>query len=287
MSVNQRDGVEATETGITPALIDEPQATPGRTIDAATVIGTLWIWLARVAILALVLGLWEWMVRAGHLEEFSASRPTAIWAFLKEALQTEELWTNAWVTVRETLLGSAIGGIAGLLVGAFLGRFRRISTVVDPYIVMLNSLPRIALAPLFIIWFGIGESSKVALVVSLVFFIMLVNTRSGMQSVDPDIDILATVMGLTERQRLLKVSLPSAVPMIIGGMRLSIAYGLLAAIGGELIAAQAGLGKQLSYYSSTFNVAGVMGILVVLAIVAAVLNWAVGRLESRLLRWQG
>lgn len=248
--------------------------------------GVLRLWIPRLALGALFFLSWEVAVETGRLEEFDVSKPSAIFAFLQDNVGSPELWLNTWTTLRETLIGTFIGAVAGIITGAVLGRLPYVSDLVEPFIVILNSLPRIALAPLFILWFGIGEPSKIALVISLVFFIMLINTRSGMRSIDPDIEMMAKLMVLTGRQRLLKVSLPSAVPAIFGGIKLSIAYGLLAAVSGELIAAQAGLGQQLTYLASVYDVAGVMGILAVLAAIAVILSWLAGRAESWLLKWQ-
>jgi NitT/TauT family transport system permease protein len=244
------------------------------------------LWIPRLILGGLFLLAWEYAVQTGLLDEFDVSKPSAVFVFLRDNVGSGELWHNTWVTLRETLIGTFIGGVAGVVTGAILGRLRYVSDLVEPFIVVLNSLPRIALAPLFILWFGIGEPSKVALVISLVFFIMLINTRSGMRSIDPDIEMMAKLMVLTGPQRLVKISLPSAVPAIFGGIKLSIAYGLLAAVSGELIAAQAGLGQQLTYLASVFEVAGVMGILAVLACIAVILSWFAGRLEAWLLKWQ-
>jgi len=196
----------------------------------------------RIVIGVAFIAAWEIGVAVGWVDRFLYGRPSEIWEFLREQVVTAEWWRNVWTTLREMLLGVSIGGVAGIMAGAVLGSWTGLNRLLQPYVVMCNSVPRLALAPLLIIWFGIGEASKVALVVSLIFFIMLINTRSGMQSTDPDIERVAIVLTASRLQRLIKVSLPSAVPSILGGLRLSISFGLLAAVAGELIAAKAGLG---------------------------------------------
>src|SRR5690606_8070282 len=118
------------------------------------------------------------------VREFVLSRPSNIWAWLSEAALGRFFWINVLVTVRETLLGLLIGAVAGILSGFALAHWQGAFRVLEPYIMALYSLPRVALAPLFLVWFGIGEASKVALAASLVFFVMLLNTYGGVREID-------------------------------------------------------------------------------------------------------
>lgn len=240
----------------------------------------------RITIGLAFIAAWEAGVAIGLVDRFLYGRPLEIWEFLREQVVTAAWWRNVWTTLREMLLGVSIGGTAGIVAGAILGSWKGLNRLLQPYVVMLNSVPRLALAPMLIIWFGIGEASKVALVVSLIFFIMLINTRAGMQSTDPDVERVAIVLKATRIQRLVKVSLPSAVPSILGGLRLSISFGLLAAVAGELIAAKAGLGQVINWAAQMFNMSAVWAVIFSLALMAATLDFLLSRLESRLLRWQ-
>ena len=244
------------------------------------------VWVGRLVVLVAVIALWEILVRAAVLSESDVSRPALIWDFLVEQVPTSMWWLDTWTTVQEVLIGIGLGGGAGVIVGALLGLSPFLSDVLDPYIAMINSLPRIALYPLMLTWFGLGIGSKIALVIGIVFFIMLVNTRAGMIAADADVVTSAVVLGASRRQRILRVDIPSAVPSIFGGVRLSISYGLLAAVTGEMLAGYQGLGQKVSLYSSNFDIAGVMGILLFLAVLATLLNTATGRLEAWLLRWR-
>lgn len=242
--------------------------------------------LGRILIGVVVIGAWEVGVEVGWIDRFLYGRPSEIWEFLRVRVVTAEWWRNVWVTLSEMLLGVTIGGSTGIVAGAILGSWAGLNRLLQPYVVMLNSIPRLALAPMLIIWFGIGEASKVALVVGLIFFIMLINTRSGMQATDPDIEKVVIVLTASRLQLLMKVSLPSAVPSILGGLRLSISFGLLAAVAGELIAAKAGLGQLINWAAQMFDMSAIWAVIFSLALMAAMLDFLLSRLESKLLKWQ-
>ena len=263
----------------TPTLADERSTVPWTARRTS-------VWAGRVIALVAVLAVWELLVRNGMLNSSDVSRPSLIWQFLVDEVPTAQWWDDTWTTMQELIIGLLAGGAAGMVCGALLGWSPYLSAVLDPYIAMLNSLPRVALYPLMLTWFGLGMGSKIALVIGIVFFIMLVNTKAGMMAADPDVVENATVLGATRRQRIVRVDIPSAVPSIFGGVRLSISYGLLAVVTGEMLAGYAGLGQKVSFHSSNFNTTGVMGILVFLAVLATFLNVATGWLESRLLRWR-
>ena len=244
------------------------------------------IWISRFVLLAVVLLFWEAAVRGGLAKALFFSQPTAVVEFLANAIRTGELTNHTVVTVVETIYGFVIGSAAGIVAGLTLARFATLDAIFDPFLNVLNSLPRVALAPLFILWFGIDQQSKVALAVSLVFFILVVNTRAGVRTVPEEFIIIARSLGAGERQMFTKVILPGAVPAIFAGLRLGAVYSLIGVVVGEMIAARAGLGQQLTYYSGTFNTAGVFAVLVILGAIAAILNAAMVAIETRLLRWQ-
>jgi NitT/TauT family transport system permease protein len=145
---------------------------------------------------------------------------------------------------------------------------------------------RIALVPLFLLWFGLGLGSKIAVGCSLTFFIVLSSTVAGIRSVNQDHLILSRTLGATPRQLFFKVTLPSAVPVMFSGLRLGLIYAMLGVIGAELLAAEHGLGQTLAYLQSTFNMDGVMGVLVLLALLGMSITHVMTRLEHSLLKWQ-
>jgi NitT/TauT family transport system permease protein len=140
---------------------------------------------------------------------------------------------------------------------------------------------------MFIIWFGVGEGSKVALAVSLVFFILMLSTEAGIKSLDRELVLTMRALGATDRQLFWKVMLPGAVPAIFSGLRLGVVYSLLAVVVGEMISAQLGLGQRIAFYAASFRAEGVLGTILVLAMIGLVLNYAVSRAEAALLKWKG
>ncbi|TNC25154.1 ABC transporter permease [Amycolatopsis alkalitolerans] len=240
----------------------------------------------RLVLLAALLVAWQLCSNARIVDPYFVSSPAGVANFLYDYVRSGALWTHLEVTLRETLIGFAIGSAGGIMAGLLLARFQVLDDLLDPFFVVVNSLPRVALAPLFLLWFGLGALSKIILAISLVFFILLVNTRVGMRNVDTDLVTVGKLLGGNEFQMFRSVLLPASLPAILAGLRLGIIYALLGAVVGEMIAAEAGIGQQLTYFSGTFQTAGVIGMLVVLAIIAAVLDALTVLAERRLLRWQ-
>ena len=190
------------------------------------------------------------------------------------------------ITLYETFTGFFIGAIFGIGLGFALGRREVLAQILDPYVVAFNGIPRIALAPLFIIWFGIGPTSKVILVVSVVFFLTFFNTYAGVKGVDAELKNILRIMGATERQILMKITLPAIVPWITTGLKISLPYAIVAAVVGEFIAASKGLGYLINYNTSLFSTTGALGGILVLAMVVVICNEVINRAESYLLRWR-
>ncbi len=248
---------------------------------------TFWVWTTRAIVVAVFLGSWQWAVDAKRIDPFFFSQPSAIWQFLAEEVKDGSIWPHVIVTLRETLLGFAIGAAAGVAAGIVRMQFPFVADVSNPFLTILNVLPRVALAPMFIIWFGVGEGSKVALSVSLVFFILMLNTEAGIRALDRELIVTMRALGATDRQLFWKVMLPGAVPSIFGGMRLGVVYSLLAVVVGEMISARMGLGQRIAFYAASFRAEGVLGTILVLAMIGLGLNFVVVRAEAVLLRWKG
>jgi NitT/TauT family transport system permease protein len=178
------------------------------------------------------------------------------------------------------------GSIAAVSVGLLFMVVPRFHRAAEPYLTLLNAMPRIALAPLFLLWFGLGVGSKIAVGCSLTFFIVLSATVAGIRGVNSDHTILSRALGASQRQVFFKVTLPSAVPVIFSGLRLGLIFALLGVVGAELIAAEHGLGQTLAYLQSTFSMDGVMGLLFLLALLGLGVTALMNRLERSLLAWQ-
>ena len=228
-----------------------------------------------------------WEFSAGRLiDPFWVSSPSAVSKYLYGVFADGSIYGHLGITLYETFTGFFIGSIFGIGFGFALGRREVLAQILDPYVVAFNGIPRIALAPLFIIWFGIGPTSKVILVISVVFFLTFFNTFAGVKGVDNELKNILRIMGASERQVLFKVTLPAIVPWITTGLKISLPYAIVAAVVGEFIAASKGLGYLINYNTSLFSTSGALGGIFVLAMVVVVCNEAITRAEAYLLRWR-
>jgi NitT/TauT family transport system permease protein len=228
---------------------------------------------------------WQWA--SGRLiREIYVSKPSAVAERLYELFSSGEIYPHLWVTGQELVLGYTIGVAGGVLGGYALGRSLRLSRIFEPYVMAFYGVPKIALAPLFIIWFGIGVWSKVALASIMVFFLVFYNVFSGVRSVDRELVNLTLVMGANQRQLTYHVYLPAAAPFVMLGMRLAIPYSVIGVIVGEFTSATQGLGLFIHEASSTYDPAGVFAGIAILLAFVMIANFFAGRLERRLLRWR-
>lgn len=242
--------------------------------------------LGQVLLLALLLGAWELAVQTGAAREVLVSRPTAIWEELVELAGSERLYRAAWVTTKEILAGLAIGSLAGVACGLLFALRPNVYRLLQPFVTTIYTVPRTALVGLFVIWFGLGEMSKIVLVVSLVFFSMLFNSHSGIANVDKHLVAAVRLMGGGAKDVIRHVYLPSAAPWIFAGLRISLIFALTGAIVGEMLASRDGLGFLLQGYAALFNTAGVFAVLVIVALFANLLSVLLNLAERVLIRWK-
>ncbi|HEV8307229.1 MAG TPA: ABC transporter permease [Methylomirabilota bacterium] len=242
----------------------------------------LGLWMGRAGIGALVIVAWTVAVRARWVDKFFVSEPSDIFRFLVGHFVGEILPHGA-VTVASTLIAFALAGTCGVLAALLLSEVPLLRELLDPFITALNALPRIALAPLFILWFGIGIASKVAVAFSLTFFIVLLNTMAGFKNVDPNLLRLSRSLGCSRWQQFTKITFPWAVPSIFAGFKLGIIYCFMGVILGEMLASKAGLGQLVVFYAGVFRTDGVLAILLVLAVAAILLSAVADWVESLLL----
>ncbi|BDM69076.1 ABC transporter permease [Streptomyces nigrescens] len=250
----------------------------------------LLVYGARVLLLVGLLGLWEGLARAAVIDPFNFSMPSKIWDQMSQwalyGTPQGPLWEQIWYTLYEALLGWVIGVLAGVVLGIALGRVRFLADVLGPYIKVLNALPRIVLAPIFLIWFGLGPASKVASAVVLVFFPVFFNAFQGAREVDRNLVANSRILGASNRQVTLQVVIPSATSWIFTSLHVSFGFALIGAIVGEYIGATKGLGLLVSASQGTFNAAGVYAAMVILAVVALLAEGLLAFLEKRLFRWK-
>lgn len=241
----------------------------------------------RAATLALVLGLWQLASARGWVDPLLIGSPVGIAGYLKNNFVSDgTLIVDFGWTMLGTLIAFGLGTLAAVATGLLFVASPRTEKALEPMLAAINSMPRIALAPLFLIWFGLGLASKVAIGFSLCYFIVLSSTVAGGRSVSQDHTVLATILGASAWRKFILFTLPTAVPTLFAGLRLGLVYSLLGVVGGEIIASEHGLGQQLSLLSSQFNTNGVLGILLVLALTGAAINGLMNVLESVLLRWR-
>lgn len=238
----------------------------------------------QAAVLGLVLLAWQLVYPLGG--PALGKGPADVWRAFSELVRSGDLQENLWATMQAVLIALAIAAVAGTAIGLGLALLPRVEAAVSPLLSGLNSMPRIALAPLFIIAFGIGLEAKVVLATSVVVFVFILNARAGVKSADPDMVRMATVMGFGKVQIFFKVLLPVAMPSIFAALRLGVIYSLLSVVASELISSRDGLGQLVALYSNQFRLDNVYAILIVLAVVASILNTFTGLAESWVLRWQ-
>ena len=238
----------------------------------------------RIAIFIILVGAWEVCSRAFGLYWFSSPYHTL--ERLVRMLWSWEIQFHMRYTLFEAAIGFLIGGSLGVFSPFLLRPFPTWTSILDPFMVAGYGMPKLAIAPLFILWFGIGIASKVAIVVSIVFFVVYFNTFAGIRSVNPDLVKLARVMGANERHISREIVWPSAVPYIFTGFKIALPFSVAAAIIGELISSNKGLGYLIEIPADDFDTTGVFVGLIVITAVIMIINDMVNRLQRRALIWR-
>jgi NitT/TauT family transport system permease protein len=242
--------------------------------------------LAHLVFIAAVLSLAELAAAQKWIDPTFFGQPSGVAAYLGENLGTAKFWADLGWTVAAVGASFVLGSLAAFAIGLMFVRWPAIERFADPYFNALNVMPRIALAPLFILWFGLGLGSKIAVGCSLTFFIVLSATVAGIRGVSQDHVTLCRTLGASAATTFFEVTLPGAVPVIFSGLRLGLIYALLGVVGTEIIASEKGLGQTLAYLGSTFDINGVMALLLVLALLGVGIVRFMTWLEKRLLHWQ-
>jgi NitT/TauT family transport system permease protein len=241
--------------------------------------------LVRLAIIVGFLSLWE--IASGRwIEPFLISSPSRIFSSMVTHFQSGDLLQHSWVTFQEIAIGFPLGALVGIALGYWFGRSRFLAEIFEPIIIAINGIPRTALAPLFIVWLGIGIWSKVGVVFLLVFFLNFFNTYAGMRQMDTEYVDLARLMGVRGWKLTFRVILPAISPYIFTGIRTSIPFSIIGAIVGEFIAATEGLGFFIRMSAGIFKTADVFVGIIVLMIMVIVMDKIAGLVERRALRWQ-
>ena len=256
---------------------------------------TLHLW--QLALLVALIAFWYVMTTPGLIPPFMFDNDRQAAFFFGEPVRVaERIWTwfvtdadiyqHLGVTLTETVLAFAIGAIGGLLGGLWLALSPMASAILEPYIKAMNSMPRIILAPIFAVWFGLGIASKVALGVTLVFFIVFFNVYQGVKEVSPVILANARMLGASQKQLLRHVYLPSATSWVFSSLHTSVGLAFVGAVVGEYLGSSQGVGYLILQAEGSFDINTVMAGIVVLTLFALALDAAVGKIEKRLMKWQ-
>lgn len=220
------------------------------------------------------------------LDPFFFSTPIAVFERTFKDFYTGVIWYHLGITLLETLLAFAIGALGGVLVGFWFARKALIAAVFDPYVKMANALPRVVLAPIFALWFGLGVWSKVALGVTLVFFIVFFNVYQGVKEVPTTVLDNGRMLGMNERQLMRHVYWPSALSWMFSSLHTSVGFAVVGAVVGEYLGSAAGLGYLIQQAEGVFDVAGVFAGMFVLSAFVILIDMAVTVVEKRLLVWR-
>ncbi len=241
--------------------------------------------IMRLALLGAILIVWQ-LASGVVVSEFFISKPSAIAKSLVSLVTEGNLFFHMGITATEAFVGFIIGATCGIVTGVLLGRIHILAELLHPFILAFYSLPKIALAPLFILWIGIGIDMKIVLTATVVFFLVFLNTYTGVRNVSRELESIMYLMGAREHHVLTKVVLPSAVAWVFAGLRISVPYALIGAIVGELIAANRGLGFLLANAQGQFDTAGVFAALIVIMMLSGFLNVLVRIAEVWLMPWK-
>ncbi len=239
----------------------------------------------RLALAIVLLASWE-ILSGTVIDRFWLSEPSAIAAWLWDATLSGQLPHDLFITFRATAIGYVYGAVAGLALGILLVQSESLAIVTKPFILAIYGIPRIALAPVFILWFGIGMQSKVMMAAMATFLLVFFNTYEGVRSADIDLRNVARVLGSSRWQLFRYVTLPNASPWIIAGLRIAIPQALVAATVAEFIASTSGLGYRIMWTTNTLDTAGTMAGIIVLMLVVVLLNVFLDHAEARILKWR-
>jgi NitT/TauT family transport system permease protein len=237
---------------------------------------------------AIFVGIWQFVSWPSHrlMPELFLPGPVDIASAFGAYVAKGQIWNDLWVSGQELVLGFVLAIIVGLPLGMAIGWYRRLSFALDPFVTFFNAIPRVSLTPLFIIWFGIGINSKLAVVFLGAVFAILINAGVGVRNLDPSLIRAARSFGANDVQLFRTVVLPGCVPYILAGFRLGLAHALTGVVVAELVAAQAGIGLMMATAGATFQTSRVFVGLVIIAVTGVMITWGFAQVEKRFQSWK-
>ena len=242
-------------------------------------LGTTFTHIARIGLLLVLIGLWELMAQSGMVDPFITSSPSRIVKYLGSMINSGTIWTHVWVTLKETIWAFAISTILGSLIAILLMLCMPLKRVMEPYLVVLNSLPKIALGPLIIIWMGVGEPAIITMGVLICIVITTISMLNGFLSIEQEKIMLMKSLGANKLQILFKLILPASLPNFISVLKINVGMAWVGVIMGEYLSSRAGLGYLLVYGGQVFALDLVMTTIVILCILAGLMYMLIAMLE--------
>jgi len=243
------------------------------------------VWPTLAIIASLVI--WQWLSTSETVNPIILPSATDTFSALADQIQTSEFWQNTWVTTQETVIGFAGGVFAAWVLGTMIGLFRFFALTFYPIIVAIEIVPRIALVPVFLTWFGFGIASKIVIAGLICFFPVLINVVLGTRGVDEDAKKLMHSFGASKWEAYKKLTLPSSLPAVFAGIRIAIVFALTGAIVGEYVGGNEGLGVQIKVDNFQLQIPEVFAAIIALAILGLVMYWIVAAIESKVVFWRG
>jgi NitT/TauT family transport system permease protein len=289
-----RDGApegDASKTG-------EPAVVIAAKARSTAQLRKVWIWVGRIALAVVIIGGWQLCTNVKPdgkhplVDPFFFGMPTQIWdALVALFTDTEDasfgsIWENIWVTGQEAIFGFLLGTCVGIVLGLLLGSNRYLSSVVGPYIRIVNSIPRIILGSIFIVAFGLGTFPKVLLAAVLVFFVVFFNAFQGVREVDQNLVANVRVLGASPFQVAVHVTIPSAMTWIIASLHTAFGFAIIGALVAEVLGAQQGLGLIISQAQGKFDPDTVFACMIIIAVITLLAEFLIGLLEHSLLKWR-
>ncbi|USQ75860.1 ABC transporter permease [Ornithinimicrobium cryptoxanthini] len=245
-----------------------------------------WVRVALpVLVLVAAIGLWELASISGWINPITVPSASDTFGAMVQLTTESYFWEAAWVTLQETLYGFAIGASLGLAIGALTGTFAVFRVAIWPFVVAFQNTPRIALAPIFLTWFGFGMTSKVVMAAVICFFPVVINTVAGLASVDDNARLLFRTYGASTRQTFVRLTLPTAAPITFAGIKTALTLALLGAIVGEFVGASEGLGVLINEFNFQLEVALAFGVVMYLAVIGLILYGLIELVEKKLITW--
>jgi NitT/TauT family transport system permease protein len=229
--------------------------------------------------------LWHYGVIWSGVDDFILPGPIDVFAGLRMQLADPIFYSHLWVTTQEALAGFFIAAMIALSLGTAVSQIRVVEKTVMPYVAAIQTIPKVALAPLFVIWFGYGLSSKIVMAAVICFFPMLINVIEGLNSADAERIRMLTVFGASKGQIFKKVKFPSALPFVFAGLDIGIVFAILGAVVGEFLGAQRGLGTLLLQTQYNFDIAGMFAVLIVLSVMGFIGHSTVMVLKRKFAFW--